>query len=348
MKLGYLMLQTLAWMHRKKRTHIIMKPLVSIIVPIYKVEPYLQRCLDSIVNQTYTSLEIILVDDGSPDGCPKICDEYATKDNRIVVIHKENGGLSDARNAGFEICNGEYIYFMDSDDELISDSIERMVKQAVLNSDADIVLGEITAIPQNIYNYDYSYYKNIDTLSDNYQIRQSFYREKNKLPVNAVDKLIKKAFIKKNNLYFKKGLIHEDELWMFFVVKFCKKMILLHKPTYIRYINPESITTSTPKEKNNLAWGIILDEIFSNIDAPCWQEQFFTYSRLLFKFYIPRLNEPIYKKLWKKNINLANKHKMPIMSFLTWFYLVSYPILKGHGTGFIIWFITKFFYKQNI
>lgn len=92
------------------------QPLVSVIVPIYKVEPYLRRCLDSIVNQTYTNLEIILVDDGSPDACPQICDEYAARDNRIVVIHKENGGLSDARNAGLDICKGEYISFIDSDD----------------------------------------------------------------------------------------------------------------------------------------------------------------------------------------------------------------------------------------
>ena len=85
-----------------------MKPLVSIIIPIYKVECYLHRCVDSIINQTYTNLEIILVDDGSPDSCPQICDEYASKDNRIVVIHKKNGGLSDARNTGLNICRGDY------------------------------------------------------------------------------------------------------------------------------------------------------------------------------------------------------------------------------------------------
>ena len=91
-------------------------PLISIIVPIYNVEPYLRRCLDSIIKQTYINLEIILVDDGSLDGCPQICDEYEAKDDRIVVIHKVNGGLSDARNVGLDACNGEYISFIDSDD----------------------------------------------------------------------------------------------------------------------------------------------------------------------------------------------------------------------------------------
>ena len=115
-------------------------PLVSIIVPIYKVEPYLRRCLDSIVNQTYTNLEIILVDDGSPDGCPQICDEYVAKDKRIIVIHKENGGLSDARNAGLDICKGEYISFVDSDDILDLNAVEYMLNAG---TDVDIVITNV-------------------------------------------------------------------------------------------------------------------------------------------------------------------------------------------------------------
>lgn len=94
-----------------------MKPhLISVIVPIYKVEQYLDRCVKSIVEQTYTNLEIILVDDGSPDNCPAMCDAWAERDPRIKVIHKENGGLSDARNAGLEVATGELISFIDSDD----------------------------------------------------------------------------------------------------------------------------------------------------------------------------------------------------------------------------------------
>lgn len=91
-------------------------PLVSVIIPIYKVEKYLNKCVDSIVNQTYKNIEIILIDDGSPDGCPHMCDEWAKKDGRIRVLHKSNSGLSDARNIGIQICKGEYICFVDSDD----------------------------------------------------------------------------------------------------------------------------------------------------------------------------------------------------------------------------------------
>lgn len=101
-----------------------METLITIVVPIYKVEQYINKCIDSIINQTYTNLEILLVDDGSPDNCGKICDDYAEKDSRIHIIHKKNGGLSDARNAGIEIAKGEYITFIDSDDYVEDDYIE--------------------------------------------------------------------------------------------------------------------------------------------------------------------------------------------------------------------------------
>lgn len=103
-------------------------PLVSVIIPIYKVEPYLRECVDSVINQTYKNLEIILVDDGSPDNCPKICDEYALQDSRIKVIHKENGGLSDARNAGMKIATADYWSFVDSDDVCHKQMIEVLMK----------------------------------------------------------------------------------------------------------------------------------------------------------------------------------------------------------------------------
>lgn len=96
-------------------------PLISVIVPCYKVERYLPKCIDSILRQTYKNLEVILVDDGSPDRSGEICDTYATKDSRIVVIHKANGGLSDARNVGIDQAKGEWITFIDSDD-FVSDS----------------------------------------------------------------------------------------------------------------------------------------------------------------------------------------------------------------------------------
>lgn len=106
------------------------QPKISVIVPVYKVEPYLRKCLDSIVNQTYRNLEIILVDDGSPDNCPAICDEYAAKDARIIVIHQANAGVSAARNAALDIATGDYIGFVDSDDWLELDMYEYLLHLA--------------------------------------------------------------------------------------------------------------------------------------------------------------------------------------------------------------------------
>lgn len=114
------------------------KPLVSVIVPIYNVEQYLRECIDSIIRQTYKNLEIILVDDGSPDNCGKIAETYAEKDNRIKVLHKENGGLSDARNVGITEAKGEYISLIDSDDYISEFFIEIMMKNA-MKYDADVI-----------------------------------------------------------------------------------------------------------------------------------------------------------------------------------------------------------------
>ena len=120
----------------------IINGLISIIVPVYKVEQYLERCLNSLLNQTYENIEIILIDDGSPDNCPSICDEYYKRDNRIKVIHKENAGLGMARNSGLEIASGEYIAFVDSDDYVTENMCEILYAEATKYS-ADVVYGGV-------------------------------------------------------------------------------------------------------------------------------------------------------------------------------------------------------------
>lgn len=117
-------------------------PLISVIVPVYKVEEYLDECIVSIINQTYKNLEIILVDDGSPDTCPKMCDDWVKRDSRIRVIHKRNGGLSDARNAGLDVCCGEYIAFVDSDDYIASELYENLFAN-IIETSSDISVSKI-------------------------------------------------------------------------------------------------------------------------------------------------------------------------------------------------------------
>ncbi len=116
-----------------------MDPLISIVVPVYQTESYLRKCINSILRQTYPNFEMILVDDGSPDRCGEICDEYARKDGRIRALHKENGGLADARNTGTAVAKGEYITYIDSDDWVAPDMLERLLRQAQ-QSVADVVV----------------------------------------------------------------------------------------------------------------------------------------------------------------------------------------------------------------
>ena len=126
----------------------IKKGLVSIIIPIYNVEKYLNGCIESVVKQTYTNLEIILIDDGSPDNCPQICDEWAKKDQRIKVIHKENGGQGIARNTGIENATGEFVCFLDSDDYLDLTTIEKAYALAKKEC-AEIVVYGLKSVNQN-------------------------------------------------------------------------------------------------------------------------------------------------------------------------------------------------------
>ena len=117
-----------------------MDPLISVIIPIYNVEEYLPRCLDSILGQTYTNLEVVLIDDGSPDGCGAICDAYAEKDSRIRVVHQQNAGVGHARNVGLAHCTGDYITFLDPDDYMYPDSIQQLYDRA-RSDNSDMVIG---------------------------------------------------------------------------------------------------------------------------------------------------------------------------------------------------------------
>ena len=186
--------------------------LISVIVPVYKVEAYLDRCVQSIVDQTYANLDIILVDDGSPDRCPQMCDKWAKRDNRIRVIHKENGGLSDARNAGMQAASGTYIAFVDSDDWLELRCIEYLYQTAEIN-DCEIV-GCAFRMTDGT---------NQEPVKPQYHVRRIVDRETavsdlidDKIRQVVWNKLYKRALIE--SIPFEKGKCHEDEFWSYQVL----------------------------------------------------------------------------------------------------------------------------------
>lgn len=211
-----------------------MGPLISVIVPIYKVEEYLSRCVDSIINQTYKNLEIILVDDGSPDNCSKICDDYAKVDSRIKVIHKKNGGLSDARNAGMKVATGEYISFIDSDDwidlETYSLTLEKM-----LETGSQIGAFNIISVTDEPFS---------PNLSDEYEVIDSQKAIENTIDdINvktvAWNKIYSKSILK--GLSFRKGKLNEDEFFTFYALDKANKIVYLYRQCYYYYQRSTSI-----------------------------------------------------------------------------------------------------------
>lgn len=206
------------------------EPLISVIVPIYKVEKYLNRCVESIVNQTYRNLEIILVDDGSPDNCPQICDNWAGKDNRIKVVHKENGGLSDARNAGMPFATGEIISFIDSDDWIELNMFDIMLNR-MQNDNSDMVSCGVKWVEE-----DGSIIRNDTVSQDEVLETQSAMKElinDNKLKQHVWNKLYKFSLVK--DIPFEKGKYHEDVFWSYQIVGRAKKVSIV-KNSFYNYV----------------------------------------------------------------------------------------------------------------
>lgn len=219
-----------------------MLPMVSVVVPIYEVEKYIHRCVDSIINQTYPNIEIILVDDGSPDNCGKVADQYATVDNRIKSVHKKNGGLSDARNFGMRYVIGEFTLFVDSDDWLELNIVEELVNTCLAN-EADVVQSAFYYAYDDYLLFDNRYYKKSENpeILDNFSLMSALVVNK-KVKNFAWGKLFKTELIK--DLPFKKGVLFEDVFWAHQVMHRVNKFALLHKPMYYYYQRDDSIVAN--------------------------------------------------------------------------------------------------------
>ena len=220
--------------------------MLSVIVPVYKVEPFLKRCVDSIIHQTYKNLEIILVDDGSPDNCGAICDEYANKDDRIKVIHKENGGQSSARNVGIAIAKGDYIAFVDSDDWIDSDMYETLIGLAE-KYDADIAEGSYRFYrPWKVENKvldgdntgEVRIYSNIEALNTLYFGPQMF----GGLAIMVWTKIYRTSLLR--NLRFVEGYILEDVEFTPRAYYFANQVVKIEKSLYNYNIHLGTASTS--------------------------------------------------------------------------------------------------------
>ena len=213
------------------------QPLVSVIIPVFKVENYLDRCIESLVNQTYENIEIILVDDGSPDNCATMCDEWATKDDRIIIIKKSNGGQAEARNYGMQLVCGEFISFIDSDDFISADFFENMISSA-LEHGSDIIVcdfakcyesGECEKYHDDLAVCEFSAFEGMAALIDG----SPFY-------LHVWDKIYKRKVVE--GIDFEVGKIHEDVFWLYQAFGSANCITKINCTMYF-YLQRESSTT---------------------------------------------------------------------------------------------------------
>lgn len=235
-----------------------MNPKISIIVPVYKVEKYLYKCIDSILAQTLTDFELILIDDGSPDNCGRICDEYSKRDSRVIVIHKENGGLASARNAGLDIAQGDYIGFVDSDDWIESDMYELLYNLCTEN-DCDI--SNISSI---------IYFKDRIQKNGSYPLVVHSRPEAMKamLMGELYDEVVWTKLIKRTlleDIRFPEGIVYEDTAFTYKVIHKSKKVCSIGAPKY-HYIKREESIMDQAKKSIRIDAVLIYDEMFKLIE----------------------------------------------------------------------------------
>ncbi len=295
------------------------KDKVSIIVPVYNVEKYLNKCINSIINQTYKNIEIIIINDGSTDNSEKIIKEYLKKEDRIIYIRKKNGGLSSARNAGIEVANGEYICFVDSDDWIgpnyIKDNIE-----AIENNNSDMSICNI------VYIYDDGTIKKrtpkikqSECISAREAIKEELLGKKYKC--HAVNKICKLSIYKKNNIRFTENRIYEDVFTMYQVILKCKKISLVNSNTYFYLQNRSgSILAESFNEKRY--------DIFEAMNNIILNEQIKKYKleKELQSFYILNivsLYNYVYPLSKEKIAEIQNKIKTLFNKTITKGYLLN-------------------------
>lgn len=307
-----------------------MNSIISIIVPVYNVESQLPKCIESIINQTYSSLEIILVDDGSKDLSGKICDDYALKDCRISVIHIENSGVSNARNVGLKKSSGEYIMFVDADDHISSNSIELLYNRIISDS-TDMVIGKhIDETDEGELQEDFCKWIKDDVITP----EEVFLKMagSNFFAVSACAKLYKKELY--NNLFFP-NLICGEDMWIFpLIVERCKNISVVNETIYYYYQRSNS-AMHIKSEKSKF------DELYSTLhfvkflynrdyfESACkWYERAINKSILFTKKYDAlrilkqSINLKIRRKL-QKRINLKNKIKYVLLYFPFILYIIQ-------------------------
>lgn len=252
---------------------------ISIIIPVYNVERYIEACLDSVVAQTMKDgVECILVDDRGTDNSLSIIDGYFKNNGCVIsadescicngmefrILHHDmNRGLSAARNTGITAAKGRYLYFLDSDDELTANCLDEMWKLVGKFGEIDLIQGSYTEIPSYI---NQTAKRPFEGYTDNQKLAKACLLSYDINPITAQNRLVRRQMVIDNKIYFKEGIIHEDNHWTFFLAKYVRKMAICETPTYLHRYNPDSITHNRNLEKEIFAYGVIIRDFVANID----------------------------------------------------------------------------------
>lgn len=275
--------------------------LISVIVPIYKVQDYLKECIESIINQTYSDIEVILVDDGSPDRCPQMCDEWAKRDSRIRVVHKKNGGLSSARNAGLDVAKGEYISFVDSDDFICKDALENLYNRIKDDKSIGITSGLIYRYQDgsiNNFKDQWLCSKEIVIPSSEFLLETM----SQKTSYTVWNKLYRRDVI--GNTRFREGRNNEDTLFMYDLGKNIAilNVCMVEIPHYVYYYRyrEDSICTSAkiPLAIDILGNYELMMEDCKNTNSRLYDVLYFSYVRTLYGFVDSLLLNPVWYPLY--------------------------------------------------
>ena len=245
---------------------------VSIIIPVYNIAPYIGDCLRSVMNQTYQGeMECLLIDDCGLDDSIAIAErmiyDYKGPIQFQIRHHEYNQGLSSARNTGMAMATGDYLYFLDGDDEMTSDCIEKLVAPIEADGTIDVVQGNY--VERNKYRVEKTkepYQWRVKDLCGNERIRDFFFVRK-EIPVTAWNKLIRVDFLRENNLGFMDGLLYEDALWSYYMMKYIKHLYLVHDVTYFYNRRKGSIVETTPSDVIQMNKGVIYKTIASGLSG---------------------------------------------------------------------------------
>ena len=311
------------------------RPTITIVMPVYNVAAYVERCLLSVMRQTRPADECIIVDDASPDEsiakCERLIAEYNGPTRFIILHHKEKKGLSAARNTGTDAATCEYIYYVDSDDELTTDCLEKLTEPLLRDQSIEMVMGNNIKDRSElhlskweqfvVFNYDKWIEDTPAELNTNKALRKWFFKGgQHKRPPYVWNKLLKLDFIKTHRLYNKEGLLFEDRLWCYYLMRHLSHAAFVKDVTYLYRLRPDSIVTATKYENILLHRGLFYLEYAKNVVPGEHIEEAEYYSKGFCDYYIDAHNDPNYQyaySIFRRELSDGRHRRMLFVLSLT-------------------------------